>query len=132
MKLFSTLLLLAAIAVQFGCGGKNIQLEQDRLLIGEWALTNMIFGEENVKAEQQAIIYQFTADKQLIIKTSEKKESSSYAFSNHLLVVDDGNITRIKEKIEVKKLTKTTLVLSFKMDGKNAEMSFVRQSKVLN
>ena len=131
MKLFSTLLITAAIFIQMGCGSKNVQFAQDRLLVGEWLLTDLKHGDETISEITYELIYQFTADKQLVIKSKDKREAAKYVFSNNLLIVDDGNITKIKEKIKIEKLDKTELILAFKMDGKDARMTFKRQSKVL-
>ena len=102
MKLLATLFFTAAISMQIGCSyNKNVQLGQDRLLIGEWMLTSMQNGEKAIANTSYEVIYQFTADKQLVIKTPNKRDASKYTFANNLLIVDDGNITNIKEKIQV-------------------------------
>lgn len=123
--IFITILLLT------GCVDKNIQLSSDRLLVGDWVLTEMQHGDESVSEISSEVLYQFTADRQLVIKQDGTRNVAKYSFKNNVITVDDGVITQIKEKIIVTKLDKTFLVLSFKIDGFPATMKFARKSVVL-
>lgn len=123
--IFITLLLFAS------CVNKNIQLSSDRLLVGDWVLTEMHHGEESVSEISSEILYQFTADRQLVIKQEGTRNVAKYTFNNNVIVVNDGAITQIQEKIMVTQLDKTFLVLSFKIDGFPATMKFARKSEVL-
>ncbi|MGB0861689.1 MAG: hypothetical protein ACPG19_09740 [Saprospiraceae bacterium] len=114
------------------CVDKNVQLSKDRLLVGDWILTEMTHDDEKVNDISSKILYQFTADRQLVIKQEGTRNVAKYIFKNNILIVDDGVITKIKEQIVVTQLDKNLLILSFKIDGFPATMKFVRESAVLN
>lgn len=118
------LIFLLAVVIHFslGCTQSNLQKDYNKLLVGKWQLTTMTKGEKTVDAAAQKTVFLFSADRQLLILKGEKTQRTTYFIKDKVLVVNDGIITDIQEKLPIQKLDSQELILAFKIDEQAATM----------
>ena len=125
MKIRPIILFILTVAISVSCTQKNIQTDFNRLIVGKWKLDTLMKGDTEVKASTETI-FNFTADRQVIIKNDDKNQKASYFIRQDVLTVDDGIITDIREELKIEKLNKEIFIISFKIDGQESKMNFKR------
>lgn len=124
MKIRPIALFILTIVFSVSCTQKNlISKDLNRLIVGKWQLETLIKGTTEVEASTETIFH-FTADRQMIISNDGKEQKTNYFIREDILTVDDGVITDIREELKIEKLDDENFVISFKVDGQEAKMSF--------
>ena len=129
LRLFSVIILLSSTIIIQSCVDKGLRQSSDKLIVGDWQLVEIKDGTETIKEFPTTTLFQFTADRQLVIDMPNRRSSAKYMIENSMIIVEDGLITNIKESINILSLTKKELMLSFKMDGKPVMMKFNRKNE---
>ncbi len=129
MKIRPIALFILAIVLSASCTQKNLNKDFNRLIVGKWKLATLTKGTNEIKAATETI-FQFTADRQMIIKNNDKRQKTTYFIKNDILTVDDGVITDIREELKIEKLDNENFIISFKIDGNESKMNFKRLQQV--
>ncbi len=109
------------------CVDRGVQQDYNKLIVGDWALVELRQGAEVYTKMPSEVLFQFTSDRQIVVKMAGNRDKAKYYLKDGNIVVDDGAITNIKENIKINTLNKKELVITFKMDGEISLMKFNRK-----
>lgn len=116
-----------AFVMSVGCVDKGVQSDFKKLIVGDWELTELRQGANTYTEIPSEVLFQFTSDRQIVVKMNGNRDKAKYYLKENMIIVDDGVITNITEKIKIDALNKKELVITFKMDGEVALMKFRRK-----
>lgn len=120
----------AALFCLPSCNVKNLSTQHARQIVGDWSLSEALFGDEATSVED-GLGLRFLSDGTLKVKGADGRISEgSYKLLNSKLWLDDGPATQIKEELTIIKLNDSTLELKMTYESKEVTLRFARSSSV--